>query len=251
MDHVIYTAMGGARHALENQAIVSNNIANISTVGFKAQLAAMRAVPINGDSEQTRTLVVASTPGADMSQGPLNYTGRPMDVSLNDKHFLAVELADGSEAYTRNGNIQISPEGELMIGERRLQGDGGPINVPPNAELTIGQDGTITALLATDPPTMLGQIGRLKVVEAQPQDLLRGEDGLFHLSPQAQAANGNGLPQSENSIITSGVIEGSNVNAAEAMVAMIANARHFEMQMKVVRSADENAQKANQLLTIS
>lgn len=251
MDHVIYTAMGGARHALENQSIVSNNIANISTSGFKAQLSAMRAVPINGDSEQTRTLVVASTPGADMSQGPLNYTGRPMDVALKDKHFLAVELAGGGEAYTRNGNIQISSEGELVIGERRLQGDGGPINVPPNAELTIAADGTVTALLATDPPTMLGQVGRIKVVEAQPQDLVRGEDGLFHLSPQAQAVNGNELPQSERSALTSGVIEGSNVSAAEAMVSMIANARHFEMQMKVVRSADENAQKANQLLSLS
>ncbi|MBP6124056.1 MULTISPECIES: flagellar basal body rod protein FlgF [Providencia] len=251
MDHVIYTAMGGARHALENQAIVSNNIANVSTAGFKAQLSAMRAVPINGDTAATRTLVVASTPGADMSPGPLNYTGKQTDVSLNDKHFLAVELADGAEAYTRNGNIQISSEGELMIGERRLQGDGGPINVPPNADLTIGADGTITALLATDPPTMLGQIGRLKVVEAQPQDLIRGEDGLFHLSAQAQATNGNVLPQSERGIVTAGVIEGSNVNAAEAMVSMIANARHFEMQMKVVRSADENAQRANQLLAVS
>lgn len=251
MDHVIYTAMGGARHALENQAIVSNNIANVSTSGFKAQLFAMRAVPVNGDSEQTRTLVVASTPGADMSQGPLNYTGRPLDVALSDRHFLAVELAEGGEAYTRNGNIQISSEGELMIGEHRLQGDGGPINVPPNTDLTIAADGTVTALLATDPPTMLGQIGRLKVVEAQSQDLIRGEDGLFHLSPQAQAANGNLLPQSERASITSGVIEGSNVSAAEAMVSMIANARHFEMQMKVVHSADENAQRANQLLTVS
>lgn len=123
--------------------------------------------------------------------------------------------------------------------------------MPPNAELTIGEDGTVTALLATDPPTMLGQIGRLKVVEAQPQDLIRGEDGLFHLSPQAAAANGNGLAQSERASVTSGVIEGSNVNAAEAMVSMIANARYFEMQMKVVRSADENAQKANQLLAVS
>ncbi|MGL5953895.1 Putative proximal rod protein [Providencia rustigianii] len=251
MDHVIYTAMGGARHALENQGIVSNNIANVSTAGFKAQLSAMRAVPIHGDSEQTRTMVVASTPGADMSQGPLNYTGKATDVALNDKHFLAVALADGSEAYTRNGNIQVSPDGELMIGGNLLQGDGGPIDVPPNADLTIGADGTITALLATDPPTMLGQIGRLKVVEAQPNELIRGEDGLFHLSPQAQAANGNGLQQSDRAIVTSGVIEGSNVNAAEAMVSMIANARHFEMQMKVIHSADENAQRANQLLTVS
>ncbi|EKT62240.1 flagellar basal body rod protein FlgF [Providencia burhodogranariea] len=251
MDHVIYTAMGGARHALENQAIVSNNIANVSTSGFKAQLSAMRAVPVKGDSEQTRTLVVASTPGADMSRGPLNYTGRPLDVALSDKHFLTVELAEGGEAYTRNGSIQISSEGELMIGKHRLQGDGGPINVPPNTDLTIAADGTVTALLATDPPTMLGQIGRLKVVEAQSQDLIRGEDGLFHLSAQAQAINGNLLPQSERASITSGVIEGSNVSAAEAMVSMIANARHFEMQMKVVHSADENAQRANQLLTVS
>lgn len=234
MDHVIYTAMGGAKHALENQAIVSNNIANVSTSGFKAQLSAMRAVPVNGDTEQTRTLVVSSTPGADMTQGPLNYTGRQMDVALNEGHFLAVALPGGEEAYTRNGSIQISADGQLMLGEHLLQGDG-----------------TITALIPTDPPTMLGQIGRLKVVEAKPQDVLRGEDGLFHLTAAARNANGNELPVSERGKVSSGVLEGSNVNPAQAMVEMIANARHFEMQMKVVHSADENAQRANQLLAVS
>lgn len=251
MDHVIYTAMGGAKHALENQAIVSNNIANVSTSGFKAQLSAMRAVPVNGDTEQTRTLVVSSTPGADMSQGPLNYTGRSMDVALNDGHFLAVALPGGDEAYTRNGNIQVSADGQLMLGENLLQGDGGAIDVPPHAQLTIGGDGTITALIPTDPPTMLGQIGRLKVVEAKPQDVLRGEDGLFHLTPLARNTNGDALPMSERGKVMAGVLEGSNVNPAQAMVEMIANARHFEMQMKVVHSADENAQRANQLLAVS
>lgn len=252
MDHVIYTAMGGASHSLHNQSIVANNIANVSTPGFKAQLSAMRSVPINGDTLQTRTLVVTSTPGADMSQGPLNYTARPLDVALNENHYLALQLDDETEAYTRNGNIQVSADGELMVGERLLLGDGGAaINIPPNAELTIGKDGTITALIPTDPPTMLGQVGQLKVVEAQPADLDRGDDGLFHLSAIGRLENGDTLAQSTNAHVMSGVIEGSNVNPAQAMVSMISNARHFEMQMKVINTADENAQRANQLLAIS
>ncbi len=247
MDHVIYTAMGGAKNALIEQSIVAHNIANISTSGFKAQLSAARAVPIHGDSEQTRTLIVASTPGIDMSQGTLNYTVRAMDVALNEQHFLTVELADGTEAYTRNGHIQMSSKGEFVIGKHRLLGDSGIIGAPENANISIATDGTVNASLSTGDYI----IGRLKIVQLKPHDLLRGDDGLFHLSVPAKEVNGQQLPQSSEVALTSGAIENSNVNAAESVVSMIDNARYFEMQMKIISSADKNAQKANQLLAIS
>ncbi|EMP2041073.1 flagellar basal body rod protein FlgF [Proteus mirabilis] len=251
MDHVIYTAMGGARHSMENQAVVANNLANASTPGFKAQLSAMRAVPINGETLLTRTLTVESTPGSDQRQGTMNYTGRPMDVALSDNGYLAVQLEDGTQAYTRNGNIERNADGMLMVQGRLLMGDNGAIEVPPQAEISIANNGIVTAHVPTDPPKMLGQIGRLKMVKPEQNDLVRGDDGLFHLSPQGTARVGETLPADDNVKVLAGVLEGSNVNPAEAMVDMIANARRFEMQMKVIHSADDNAQRANQLLSMS
>ncbi|WP_337261604.1 MULTISPECIES: flagellar basal body rod protein FlgF [unclassified Serratia (in: enterobacteria)] len=251
MDHAIYTAMGAARHTLEQQSVTANNLANASTPGFRAQLLALRAVPIDGPSLPTRTLVTASTPGADVSQGPLNYTGRPLDVALQQDGFLAVSLPDGSEAYSRNGSIQISPTGQLTVQGLPLMGDGGPIEVPPQAQLTIAADGTISALNAGDPPNTVAQIGRLKLVKAETRDVVRGDDGLFHLTASAQQQRGNTLPNDPQVRVMPGVLEGSNVKPMETMVEMIANARRFEMQMKVIHSVDENAQRANALLSMS
>ncbi|RAW94660.1 MULTISPECIES: flagellar basal body rod protein FlgF [unclassified Photorhabdus] len=251
MDHVIYTAMGGARQTLEHQAVTANNLANASTSGFKAQLAALRAVPVEGATFNTRTLVVASTPGFDNRQGPMNYTSRPLDVAIGQGGYLAVQLEEGSEAYTRNGSIQISAEGQLTVQGNLLMGDNGPINVPPQAELTLATDGSISALIPGDPPTQLGQLGRLKMVKPESDQLVRGDDGLFHMTEQAQTLQGNVLPASDEVKLIPGVLEGSNVNPMESMVSMIANARRFEMQMKVIHSSDENAQRANQLLAMS
>jgi flagellar basal-body rod protein FlgF len=251
MDHAIYTAMGGARQTLEHQAVTANNLANVTTPGFRAQLSALRAVPIDGPSMPTRTLVAASTPGANMSQGPMNYTGRPLDVALQQDGFLAIQLEDGGEAYTRNGSIQVSADGQLMVQGRPLLGDGGPIEVPPQAEITLAADGTISALNAGDPPNTIAQVGRLKLVKADAREVVRGDDGLFHLSEQAQQQRGNQLPNDPEVRIMPGVLEGSNVKPVETMVDMIANARRFEMQMKVIHSVDENEQRANSLLSIS
>ncbi|ATM78003.1 flagellar biosynthesis protein FlgF [Serratia fonticola] len=251
MDHAIYTAMGGARQTLEQQSVTANNLANASTPGFRAQLSALRAVPVDGPSMQTRTLVAASTPGADMSQGPLNYTGRPLDVALQQDGFLALRLPDGTEAYSRNGSIQISSTGQLMVQGVPLMGDGGPIEAPPQAELTLAADGTISALNPGDPPNSISQIGRLKLVKADAREVVRGDDGLFHLTAEAQQQRGNQLPNDPDVRIMPGVLEGSNVKPLETMVDMIANARRFEMQMKVIHSVDENAQRANSLLSMS
>ncbi|MFD1803134.1 flagellar basal body rod protein FlgF [Mixta tenebrionis] len=251
MDHAIYTAMGAASQTLNMQAVTANNLANASTPGFRAQLNALRAVPVEGLSLPTRTLVTASTPGADMSQGALDYTQRPLDVAVQQDGWLAVQTADGSEAYTRNGNMQISPTGQLTIQGNPVMGDGGPIAVPQGAEITIASDGTLTALNPGDAPNATVQLGRLKLVKATGQEVTRGDDGMFRLTPAAQARLGAVLQNDPTVQVMPGVLEGSNVKPVETMVDMIANARRFEMQMKVISSVDENEQRANQLLNMS
>jgi len=251
MDHAIYTAMGAASQTLNQQSVTASNLANASTPGFRAQLMALRAVPVNGPSLETRTLVTASTPGADMTQGQLNYTGRPLDVALQQDGFLAVQMPDGSEAYTRNGDLQVSPNNQLTIQGNPVMGDNGPIEVPPNAQLTISADGTISVLEAGADPNTMGQLAQLKLVKANGSEVTRGEDGMYRLTPATAQARGNTLQADPTIHVMPGTLEGSNVKPVETMVDMIANARRFEMQMKVIHSVDENEQRANQLLSMT
>lgn len=251
MDHAIYTAMGAASQTLNQQSVTASNLANASTPGFRAQLNALRAVPVEGLSLNTRTLVTASTPGSDMSQGQFDYTSRPLDVAVQQDGWLAVQAADGAEAYTRNGNIQVGPTGQLTIQGNPVMGEGGPIVVPEGSQITIAADGTISALNPGDPPNTVALVGRLKLVKAEAREVVRGDDGLFRVSQQAQAQRGAALQPDPTVRVMPGVLEGSNVKPVEAMTDMIANARRFEMQMKVISSVDDNEQRANQLLSMS
>ena len=245
MDPMIYTAMGGAKQTLDDQGVINHNLANVSTSGFRAQLSAVRSVPIEGPGAlATRTTAVASTPMFDATSGPINATGRPLDIALGDDHWLAVQGADGNEAYTRRGDLNVDANGVLMSAGRPLLGDGGPIVIPLGAEITIGADGTITMKAEGARSTELAEIDRIKVVNAEAEQLERGLDGLF------RATDGGLLGRDENAKIATGALEGSNVSAVEAMVAMISNQRKFDMQMKVITSADENAQRANSLLSV-
>lgn len=245
MDNVIYTALGGANAALNRQAVTSNNLANASTTGFREQISAYRAVPVIGPTVETRTLVVESTPGSNSAMGPVNMTGRALDVALPQDIWLAVELPDGGEGYTRNGNIEIDSEGQLLVRGRPLMGDGGPLTVPPQSTLTIGSDGTITAQGAGDEPSALAQVGRIKLVNAPVQTLVRGDDGLF----RSGIADAPPLPADQEAQLMPEMLEGSNVSPVKSMVDMIATARSFDMHMKVITSADSNAKSANQLLS--
>ena len=251
MDHAIYTAMGAASQTLNQQAVTANNLANASTPGFRAQLNALRAVPVEGLSLPTRTLVTASTPGADMTPGKMDYTSRPLDVALQQDGWLAVQTADGSEGYTRNGSIQVDPTGQLTIQGHPVVGEAGPIAVPEGAEITIAADGTISALNPGDPANTVAPVGRLKLVKATGSEVQRGDDGIFRLSAESQATRGPVLQADPTLRVMLGVLEGSNVNAVAAMSDMIASARRFEMQMKAISSVDDNAGRANQLLSMS
>ena len=244
MDRILYTAMSGARQSMDQQSVVSNNLANASTAGFRGQMQALRAVPVQGDGAlATRTSVMASTPGADFSAGPMNATGRDLDVAMQGDAWLAVQATNGDEAYTRRGDLQVDGDGVLNSAGRPVIGEGGPIIVPLGAKLSMGADGTLSAIGAGEDPDALVQIGRVKLVNGGNADLQRGEDGLFR-------AAGGALGIDENARLVSGALEGSNVSPVESMVAMIDNGRRYEMQMKVIDSADQNAQRADSLLSI-
>lgn len=251
MDRVVYTAMTGASQALVHQAITTNNLSNVSTPGFRAQLAVMRAVPIKGETLATRTLVSATTPMVDASLGQLNYTERELDVALAENHWLAVQLPNGREAYTRHGNIQVSATGELTVQGYPLLGDSGPLTAPLDSKISIGTDGTITALGAGNTPNSLIQVGKIKRVDIPNTEIRRGDQGLFHLTAEAESVRGPTLDDDPTTKLMSGVLESSNVNPIASMIDLISNSRKFDMQMKVIQSADDNAQKANQILSLT
>ncbi|MEQ4538696.1 MAG: flagellar basal body rod protein FlgF [Billgrantia sp.] len=249
MDRILYTAMSGAKQTMDQQAVVSHNLANVSTSGFRAQLHAMRAVPVEGEAAlPTRISVAASTPGSDFSPGPITRTGRELDVALEANSWLAVQADDGTEAYTRRGDLQVDGDGLVTVVGRPVIGEGGPIIVPLGSSVTIGADGTLSAIGEGEGPEALVDVGRLKLVTPE-QALLRGDDGLFRMPPNAEG-EAAALEADDEARLASGALEGSNVSAVEAMVAMIDVARRYEMQMKVISTADENAQRANNLLSI-
>ncbi len=240
MDRVVYLAMSGAKATLQRQDVLANNLANASTPGFRAELQAFRAVPVRGDGATTRVYALESTVGHDDASGPVQSTGRALDVAVRGKSWLAVQGLDGTEAYTRAGALQVGPEGQLLTpAGLPVLGDGGTITVPPNTALEVATDGTITATGANGKPQ---QVGRLKLVTPE-APLLRGTDGLF------RAGDGADLPADATARVQSGALEGSNVSPVETMVAMIAAARQFEQQMKMLQTADQKEQAATKLLS--
>ena len=247
MDRMIYIGMGGAKQAMDQQAAMANNMANVSTPGFRAQINMARAVPVVGDEAATRAMVVTMTPGASMRAGPMTQTGRAMDVAISGDGWLAVQTPDGGEAYTRVGNMQTGAEGQLLtMGSLPVLGDAGPMVVPPGSTVTVTAEGAVMALGAGDPVVGAAEVGRLKLVNPAAKDMVRGDDGLFRMRAGAPA------PQTDPNVkLLTGTVEGSNVNAVEAMVDMIANARRFEMQMKTMQTAETNDQQANKLLSNS
>lgn len=243
---MIYVAMTGAKHILGQQAAVAHNLANVSTNGYRAAASAFRAVPVQGDGLPTRTFVVDSTPGANFTPGALQSTGRDLDVAVQGPGWIAVQAADGSEAYTRNGSLQISSNGLLQTRNGlNVVGDGGPISIPPDSTITIAKEGTVSVISTVPPPKAVNAVGRIKLVNPNENQLVRGGDGLFRL------ASGGSAEADPKVALASGALEGSNVNVVEEMISMISLARQFDLQMKLLSSADTNAQKASQILNIS
>lgn len=246
MDRALYIAMTGATQTLRAQAVNSHNLANASTVGFKAELAAQQAVAIDGPLMPTRVNTQLQGQGFDSSLGSIMQTGNPLDVALAPDRWLAVQAPDGSEAYTRAGDLQVGPDGLMRNGAGHLVlGDGGPLSVPPNSQISIGGDGTVTVVPQGQGPEAPATIGRLKVVKAEAQQIERGADGLM------RAREGQSLDPASGQVLASGALEGSNVNLADAMVNMIQLARNFEMQVKLMKTTEQNDQASASLMRLA
>ena len=239
MDRMIYLAMSGAKATLQRQDVLANNLANASTTGFRAEMQAFRAVPVRGDGASTRVYALESTIGYNAQPGAVQSTGRSLDVAAHGNAWLAVQSLDGSEAYTKAGALEVNAEGLLVTpGGLPVVGDGGPITLPANATVEFAADGSITAAEGNGRPQ---NVGKLKLVTPD-APLLRGTDGLF------RAANGD-LSTDTTARVQGGALEGSNVSPVETMVAMIAAARQFEQQMKMLQSAEQKEQVAAKLLS--
>ncbi|MCQ9615987.1 flagellar basal-body rod protein FlgF [Paenalcaligenes niemegkensis] len=247
MDRIIYTAMNGAQRLLEQQSVISNNLANVNTAGFREQLAMQRAVPVEGPPGlPTRVTTATVTAGSKFQLGALAETGHALDVAIADQGFFALQTDEG-EAYTRAGDFSVSTDNLLVskTGLPVLSADGEPIEVPEQGVITFSSDGQITALGAGDNPRDIQVLGQLKLVNPDVTTLERGGDGLF------RSVTGQVLQPDPGVGVVSGFIEKSNVSTAEAMVGMINNSRRFEMQMKVIQDASTNAERANSILSFN
>ena len=239
MDRSIYLSMTGAKTALLRQELVAHNLANASSTGCRAELDALRSVPLRGEGATTRAYALSANIGHDDRTGPVESTGRPLDVALIGRSWLSVQAPDGTEAYTRNGALHVDATG-LIVTQAGwpVVGDGGPLTVPEGASVEVSPDGRISATIGEAAPVV---IGRLKLVTPQ-APLTRGLDGLF------RSAEGE-LPADANARVQSEALEGSNVNTIETMAAMIALHRHFEQQMKALEGAEQRGQTAARLLS--
>lgn len=244
MDRFLYVAMTGAREVQLAQAVTANNLANVSTTGFRATLAGTAHVGLEGPGHaEARAYAAIGSQGTDFSSGPIVATGRALDVAVEGSGWIAVQAPDGGEAYTRAGDLQIDAFGRLTTGSGLpVLGDGGPIAVPPHESLQIGSDGTVSIRPLGQQASALAQVGRIRLVDPPEQELARGEDGLFRLA--------GGQPAEADAGVTlrSGALEGSNVSSIQAMVEMIEHARAFEMHVRLMDTAEQNDQASSRLL---
>jgi len=246
MDKLLYVAMTGATQTMLAQGANNNNLANVSTPGFRADYAQFRSMPVYGAGYPSRVYAMTEESGSDFSNGPMNATGNEMDIAVNGEGWIAVQAKDGTEAYTRAGDLRITRNGLLVTGGGNVVlGDNGPITMPAASQVQFGSDGTISIKPMGQQSSEMTVLDRIKLVNPPLRQLRKGTDGLMRLP------GGNTAPADANVKIVSGMLEGSNVNIAEALVNMIDLQRQYEMQIRIMRDAEQNADSAKQLLTLA
>jgi flagellar basal-body rod protein FlgF len=247
MDDFIYVAMTGAKEAQVRQSVTSHNLANAATVGFKATMAGAVDVGIAGPGyDEARVYSLTEAQGADLTPGPIQPTGRELDVAVDGPGWIAVQGGDGLEAYTRAGALRIDPYGQLLTAAGQpVIGEGGPIAVPEYEALAIGHDGTISIQPSGQQENTLVVVDRIRLVDPPPADLRRGEDGLMRLAGGATA-----VPDAAVGLISQ-ALEGSNVNMVASLVEMIENSRAFEMHIKMLTTAEDLDQASINLLRLT
>ncbi len=246
MDRLLYVAMTGAKQLMQAQGLVAHNLANVATTGFRADLARFEARPVTGPGYPSRVNTVAAGVGFDRSQGTLVQTGEVLDVAIDGDGWLAVQARDGSEAYSRGGSLHVNALGllETERGELVL-GDNGPLAVPPHTQISMAADGTVSIVPQGQGAETLAQVGRLRLVNPDPADLEKRPDGLVRVR------DGGEVDVDANVRVASGFIETSNVNVAATLVDMIEYARQFDVAVRMMQTADQNASRATSLASIS
>jgi flagellar basal-body rod protein FlgF len=246
MDRMLYVAMTGATQTLNAQAANTHNLANAATPGFKADLNQFRSMPVFGDGFASRVYAMTERPGYDLKPGAFQTTGRDLDLAVGGEGWIAVQAPDGSEAYTKRGDLQVSVNGVLTTGAGDpVLGNGGPISVPPSEKIEIGSDGTISVRATGQDVKALAAVDRIKLVTLAPAAISKGEDGLFRLQAGATA------PADASVRVVSGAVEASNVNSVEALVQMITLARQFELQVKMMETAKSNDAASTQAMRLA
>ncbi|CAK0778280.1 flagellar basal-body rod protein FlgF [Gammaproteobacteria bacterium] len=245
MDRMLYVAMSGAKQIMQAQEANNHNLANVSTTGFRADLNQFRAMPVFGEVYPTRVYSMSERPGIDFTPGPLITTDNDLDIAVRGQGFIAVQGPDGNEAYTRAGDLHLGPGGVLTTGAGHyVMGNNGPIAIPPYEKVEIGQDGTITARPLGQAPNAMVILDRIKLVKPDLEKLEKGLEGLFHLQDKSIA------PPDAGVTVASRAVEGSNSNPVEALVTMINLQRQYEMQVKMMKSGEDNSASASKLLQL-
>jgi flagellar basal-body rod protein FlgG len=240
--------------------VISHNLANVATAGFKRGTALfedliyqnLRQVGGNtADNAQlptglhiglgVRTVATART----YSQGNLQQTDNNLDVAINGNGFFRIQLPDGSVAYTRDGSFKLNNQGQIVTNQGYLLVDSP--TVPENARsLTIGKDGQITVLVPGQAqPQVIGQITLANFIN--PAGLEPMGQNLF-MESQASGAPNEGTPGAEGfGQVMQGFLESSNVNVVQELVNMIQTQRAYELNSKVVTTSDQMLQRLTQL----
>lgn len=246
MDKMLYVSMTGAQNNTLGLRAHANNLANVSTSGFRRDFEQARSMPLFGDTYPARVFAMSERPATDFRPGTLQETGRDLDVAIGGKGWVAVQAPDGSEAYVRTASLNIDALGVLRTGNGLpVMGNAGPIAVPPEQKVEIGQDGTISIRALGENPNVLAEVDRIKLVNPDPKSLEKGTDGLIRVKGQPEA-------EADATVqLTSGFLEASNVNAVEEMTAILSLSRQFELSVKMMRTAEDNASAMARVLQIS
>ncbi|MFJ7883220.1 flagellar basal body rod protein FlgF [Pseudomonas sp. NPDC096917] len=246
MDKYLYVAMTGASQNALAQKAHANNLANISTNGFQRDLEQARSMPVFGDSFPARAFALTERPATDFTPGALVQTGRDLDVAVSGDGWLAVQAPDGSEAYVRTASMNVDALGILRAGNGMpIMGNAGPIAVPPQQQIEVGEDGTISVRAMGEGPRVMAEVDRIKLVQPDLKNMTKGQDGLIH------TANGQPAQADANVRVTSGFLEASNVNAVEEMTSVLALSKQFELHIKMMNTAKEDDQAMTRVLAMS
>ncbi|HDY82112.1 MAG: flagellar biosynthesis protein FlgF [Gammaproteobacteria bacterium] len=246
MDHLVYIAASGAGETMLAQAVNTHNLANASSVGFRADLISAQSALLSGEQMGSRVYSGMHNSGVDFREGVINSTGRDLDVAINGKGWIVVMAPDGSEGFSRRGDLHIDEFGQLIDGAgQQIMGNSGPIALPPYSSIAIGADGTVSIVPLGEDPNTLAAIDRIKLVNPDTMQMNKGAGGVI------QMVSGEEVAADANVTLLSGSLESSNVDSVGAMVRMIELSRQFEHHIKIMKVAEQLDQASTQLMSLS